>query len=269
MTDDVAWVNNWQPKRDCSKIADLTATEMDCRLKIREVLNYYKEVCPEVFHDAFLYDIAPQTGTRGSHRIVGEHIIGKNDWAFPKTFDDTIAWHCTVETLNDNAPIEIPYRAILPQKVVNILAPGRHISADEIAIDNVNLIPQCVGTGQAAGVAAAVAVAEGSTTRTVNIKKVQDILAGEQNVPLPRNEHTDPSYMENLVEHQPITTEPAESRTTGTFPPPPLDNVRQQQNPTSSIQPRFWDNDHASCHTIRALSIHPGLSSLPSLSASD
>ena len=209
-TDDVAWVNNWQPKRDCSKIADLTATEMGCRLKIREVLNYYKEVCPEVFHDAFLYDIAPQTGTRGSHRIVGEHIIGKNDWAFPKTFDDTIAWHCTVETLNDNAPIEIPYRAILPQKVVNILAPGRHISADEIAIDNVNLIPQCVGTGQAAGVAAAVAVAEGSTTCTVNIKKVQDVLAGEQNVPLPRNEHTDPSYMENLIEHEyGLYTEPA------------------------------------------------------------
>ncbi len=115
-----------------------------------------------------------------------------------------------MDNLNDSAPIEIPYRAILPQKVDNLLAPGRHISADAVAIDNVNLIPQCVGTGQAAGVAAAVAVAEGSTAHTVSIAKVQDILAGEQDVPLPRNAHTDPSYMECLVEHEyGLYTEPA------------------------------------------------------------
>ena len=209
-TDEYGWVNNWQPNRDCSLIADQTATEMGTRLKIRQVLDYYKAACPDVFENAFIYDIAPQLGTRGSHRIVGEHVIGANDWAFPKEHEDCIAWHCTVDTLNDNAPIEIPYRAILPQKVENILAPGRHISADRIAIDNVNLIPQCVGTGQAAGVAAAVIVADGSTTHTVNVSKVQDILAGEQNVPLPRNSHTDPSYMENLVEHEyGLYTEPA------------------------------------------------------------
>ena len=207
---DVFWVNNWQAKRDCSKIADQTATEMGTRLKIREVLDYYRTACPEVFRNAYLYDIAPQLGTRGSHRIVGEHVISANDWAFPKEHEDCIAWHCTVDTLNDNAPIEIPYRAILPQKVDNLLAPGRHISADAVAIDNVNLIPQCVGTGQAAGVAAAVAVADGSTAHSVNVSKVQDILAGEQDVPLPRNAHTDPSYMECLVAHEyGLYTEPA------------------------------------------------------------
>ncbi len=201
-TDDVSWVNNWQPRRDCSKITDQTATEMGTRLQLRRILEQYKASCPEIFANAFLYDIAPQLGTRGSHRIVGEHVIGANDWAFPKQHEDCIAWHCTVDTLNDNAPIEIPYRAILPQKVENLLAPGRHISADRIAIDNVNLIPQCVGTGQAAGVAAAVAVEEGSSTHTVNVARVQDILAGEQDVPLPRNPHTDPSYMECLIAHE-------------------------------------------------------------------
>ena len=201
-SDDLCWVNNWQPKRDCSKITDQTATEMGTRLKIREVLEYCKNECPKIFKDAYLYDIAPQLGTRGSHRIVGEYVIGANDWAFPKEHEDCIAWHCTVDTLNDNAPIEIPYRAILPQKVENLLAPGRHISADRIAIDNVNLIPQCVGTGQAAGVAAAVVVADGSTTHTVDIPKIQDILAGEQDVPLPRNAHTDKSYTECLIAHE-------------------------------------------------------------------
>ena len=200
--DDVSWVNNWQPKRDCSKIEDQGITEWGTRIKLREVLACYKTYAPEVFGEAYLYDIASQLGTRGSHRIIGEHVISSNDWAFPKQHDDCIAWHCTVESLNDNAPIEIPYRAILPQKVENLLAPGRHISADRIAIDNVNLIPQCVGTGQAAGVAAAVAVADGSSTHTVNVAKVQDILAGEQDVPLPRNAHTDKSYTECLQAHE-------------------------------------------------------------------
>lgn len=200
-TDDVSWANNWQAKRDCSTVKDLTATEIGTRIHLREVVQFMKDTCP-VMKDAYLLDVAPQTGVRGSHRIVGETIISSNDWAFPKQYDDVIAWHSTVESLNDNAPIEIPYGAILPQKVENLLAPGRHISADRIAIDCVNLVPQCVGTGQAAGVAAAVAVADGTSTHTVNIKKVQDILAGEQNVPLPRNEHTDKSYTDNLVEHQ-------------------------------------------------------------------
>ena len=52
--------------------------------------------------------------------------------------------------------------------------PGRHLSADGIAIDWLDLIPQCVGTGQAAGVAAAVAVADGTTAHDVDIKKVQE-----------------------------------------------------------------------------------------------
>ena len=201
-TDDVSWMNNWQAKHDCSLIKDLTDTEMKTRLALRKVIDYYKTACPEIFKDAYLYDIAPQLGTRGSHRIVGEYVISSNDWAFPKEHEDCIAWHCTVDTLNDNAPIEIPYRSILPQKVENLLAPGRHISADRIAIDNVNLIPQCVGTGQAAGVAAAVAVADGSSTHTVDVAKIQDILAGEQDVPLPRNAHTDKSYTECLEAHE-------------------------------------------------------------------
>ena len=63
------------------------------------------------------------------------------------------------------------------------------------------MIPQCVGTGQAAGVAAAVAVADGTTARDVNIRKVQDILV-EQNVPLPRHSGTEPSYTECCEAHE-------------------------------------------------------------------
>ena len=189
----VCWINNWQSDLDCARIEDITRTEVRTRITMREVLEYMRTVCPIAFRDAYLYDIAPQLGSRCSYRLQGEYIMTAQDFAFAPQFDDVIAWHSTICRINDCGPVEIPYRAILPRNVENLLCPGRHISADDVAIDWLTLIPQCVGTGQAAGVAAAVAVEQGVRVRDVDIRRVQDILA-EQNVPLPRNSKTDPSY---------------------------------------------------------------------------
>ena len=180
---------------NCSTIKDLTATEINTRKAIRDVIAYCKRVLPGAYKDMYLLSIAPQTGVRCSRRLSGEYVMSAKDWVFGLQHDDVIAWHSTICRLNDCAPVEIPYRAILPRKVDNLLCPGRHISADPIAIDWVNLIPQCIGTGQAAGVAAAVAVADGVGTHSVDIRKVQNILI-DQNVPLPRNERVDPCYEE-------------------------------------------------------------------------
>ena len=199
---DVFWMNNWHMNRDCSVVKDQTETEMNTRLTMRETLDYLKEAVPVAFRNAYLYDIAPQLGTRISKRLKGEYVMSTDDFAYAKEQEDVIAWHSTICQVNDCGPVEIPYRTILPQKVENLLCPGRHLSADGIAIDWLDLIPQCVGTGQAAGVAAAVAVREGSTAHAVNIARVQDILAGEQDVPLPRNSHTDSSYTECCRAHE-------------------------------------------------------------------
>ena len=200
---DICWMNNWHANRDCAVIQDQTYTEVTTRITIRETLAYLQDAVPIAFRNAFLYDIAPQLGSRCSYRLKGEYIMSTNDFAFAKKFDDVIAWHSTICQINDCGPVEIPYRSMLPQKTENLLCPGRHLSADSVAIDWLNLIPQCVGTGQAAGVAAAVAAMDGTSVRNVNIKKVQDILV-DQDVPLPRNEKfnaKDPTYME-LVEEK-------------------------------------------------------------------
>ena len=198
----MCWMNNWHANRDCAKVEDQTYTELHTRDTIHDALDYMRKSVP-AFRDAYLYDIAPQLGTRCSKRLTGEYVMTANDFAFATKHDDTIAWHSTICQINDCGPVEIPYRAILPQKVDNLLAPGRHLSADNVAIDWLNLIPQCTGTGQAAGVAAAVAVSDGVGAHAVDIKKVQDILV-EQDVPLPRNDKfraKDPSY-EALVEEK-------------------------------------------------------------------
>lgn len=198
----ICWFNNNHNPMDCTRIEDQTRTEIETRLVIHKVLDYLKKACPYVWGDAYLYDIAPQLGTRCSRRLKGEYVMTANDFAFAREHDDVIAWHSTICQINDCGPVEIPYRAILPQKIDNLLAPGRHLSTDSVAIDWLNLIPQCTGTGQAAGVAAAVAIADGTGAHSVDIRKVQDILAGEQDVPLPRNSHTDPSYAELAKEKQ-------------------------------------------------------------------
>jgi hypothetical protein len=200
-SNDIVWFNNWLAPKCCIKIKDLTSTEIEVRDKIREIIDFMRREVPIGFKDAFLYDIAPQTGLRCSRRLIGEYVMTPLDFAFHREFDDVIAWHSTICRINDSAPIEIPYRAIVPQKVENLLCPGRHLSADSVAIDWLNLIPQCVGTGQAAGVAAAVAVADGSTVHDVNIARVQDILV-HQDVPLPRRSDVDPQLTELCEEHQ-------------------------------------------------------------------
>ncbi len=200
----IFWMNNWHTNRDCSKVKDQTETEMNTRKTMRETLDYLKEAVPVAFRNAFLYDIAPQLGTRVSRRLDGEYLMTTADFAYAIQHEDVIAWHSTICQVNDCGPVEIPYRAILPKNVENLLCPGRHLSADGIAIDWLDLIPQCVGTGQAAGVAAAVAVADGTTAHAVDIKKVQDILV-DQDVPLPRNakfEAKDPSYRQLCEEKE-------------------------------------------------------------------
>lgn len=199
-TNEVVWFNNWIPNRSCIDVKDLTATELDVRRTIPALIEHYRKNVPG-FENAYLMDIAPQQGTRCGRRLDGEYVMTAEDYAFERHFDDVIAWHSTLCQINDSAPIEIPYRCILPKNIENLLAPGRHLSADEQAIDWLNLIPQCVGTGQAAGVAAAVVAMDGSTTHTVDIRKVQKILT-EQDVPLPRQENTDPKKIQNIIDHQ-------------------------------------------------------------------
>jgi hypothetical protein len=71
---------------------------------------------------------------------------------------------------------QIPYGCLVPQEVDNLLAAGRCISAEMRMGDLVRLIPNCFVTGQAAGVAAAIAAGQGCSPRDVEVPEVQKIL---------------------------------------------------------------------------------------------
>ena len=191
---DIVWFNNWLRGMNCIDLDDIRVTEFKVRNTIRKLLAFCKENLPFAFKNAYLLDIAPQLGVRCSRRLDGEVFMTMQNFADNTEFEDVIAW----STTGAEAPIEIPYRCILPKNVDNLICPGRHLSADVAAIGPLQLIPQCCQTGQAAGVAAAVAIKDGTTAKTVDIKKVQYILSHEQDVPLPRQDNTDPQLVADL-----------------------------------------------------------------------
>ena len=71
-----------------------------------------------------------------------------------------------------------------------MLIAGRAISADHTAHARSRNMPACMATGQAAGIAAAVAISDGVTVRKVSVEKVQAILRA-MNMPLHADEIRD------------------------------------------------------------------------------
>ena len=65
---------------------------------------------------------------------------------------------------------------ILPKEVDNLLVSGRCISVDRNALGSIRGEPTCMVTGEAAGVAAAIAVTNSCTASAVPIQELQNTL---------------------------------------------------------------------------------------------
>jgi hypothetical protein len=73
----------------------------------------------------------------------------------------------------------IPLRSLIARGVDGLLMAGKCISATHEAIASTRVIPICMGQGQAAGTAAALAVRAGRSVREVPIAQLQDTLAAQ------------------------------------------------------------------------------------------
>ncbi|MEJ2701045.1 MAG: FAD-dependent oxidoreductase [Sedimentisphaerales bacterium] len=172
----VNWVNMHGPEVDGLDVEVLTKMEMDHRKfiwnnvsKIRHTPGYEK---------VYLVETAPQLGVRITRVLQGVSTVTLADLIANKRFPDVIG----VGGASDGKYQEwqIPYGALVPEKIDDLLVAGRCISAEMRMADVVRLIPNCFVTGHAAGVAAAVAVRDGCRPRDVEVAKVQRILRDQE-----------------------------------------------------------------------------------------
>jgi hypothetical protein len=183
--DDVVWFNNWIPGLSCLKVEDLTRMEVETRRKMLLTFRFFKERVPG-FEDSYILDTASQVGTRGSRRLIGEHVLTHEELREGIVYDDTIAMFppLTTNASSEHPNRSIPYRSMLPRNVDGLRVAGRCFSSDLVANDIMNLIPPCVAMGEAAGTAAALSVKHGVDPRDVSYSDLRSLLL-KHGVPLP------------------------------------------------------------------------------------
>ena len=79
----------------------------------------------------------------------------------------------------DHQEWQIPYGALLPKKIDNVLAAGRCISGSSIAHASYRVTGDCVAMGQAAGTAAALAVKTGQSPGDVDVEQLREQLKSD------------------------------------------------------------------------------------------
>jgi len=143
------------------------------------------------FENAYLLSTAAVIGVRETRRLVGSYVLTKEDLQSGKIFDDTIALNSyTIDvhqpdgsgfTQYEVPTYGVPYRAMLPNEIDNLLVAGRCISTTREAQGSIRTTPCCMAMGQASGIAAALDIEKGKALQDIDITRLQAGLK-EQNV---------------------------------------------------------------------------------------
>ncbi len=149
----------------------LSKAEVEGRHQALEYTRFLRERVPG-YEQAYLINFSTQIGIRETRRVHGEYRLTREDVLQARSFPDAIAacgapiedHHPGSDTRWEYLPAgrtyDIPYRALLPQYVTNLLVAGRCLSATHDAHASVRSMGQCMAMGQAAGTAAALSVTQ-------------------------------------------------------------------------------------------------------------
>jgi ribulose 1,5-bisphosphate synthetase/thiazole synthase len=167
-------------------------TKAEClsRRQVLQMVQAMREFGGEHLKDIELIGTGTQIGVRETRRIKGLYILTEEDALSGKKFDDVIAWRSGFldigfVRLSKMKIHDIPYRAILPEKLDGLLMAGRCISATHVAASAGKSMGNCVATGHAAGLAAALSVQRGCLPRDLKVDLLQQALRAD-NVDLTR-----------------------------------------------------------------------------------
>lgn len=154
-------------------VEDLTEVDIRSHRLMAAHLAVYRDHAPG-FEAAFLMLSAPQTGVRHARRVVGVQQVTREDWSAGVARPDEIG---VSPSLSPKYPVvSVPYGALVPAALDGLLVAGRAVSCDATSHSFLREIPQCWMTGQAAGVAAALAADAGVAPRHVPIERLREQL---------------------------------------------------------------------------------------------
>ena len=151
------------------------------RRQVLQMVLAMREFGGEALKDIELIGTGTQIGIRETRRVKGPYVLTEEDALAGRTFDDVIAWRSGFldigfVRLSKMKIHDVPYRAILPEKLDGLLVAGRCISATHVAASAGKSMGNCVATGHAAGLAAALSAGKGCLPRNLNVKTLQDAL---------------------------------------------------------------------------------------------
>ncbi len=146
---------------------ELTKAEIKGRWQIYKLVEAFRKSA-DGCENIYIIDTASQIGIRETRRIKGLYRLGAKDEGL--SFYDTIARAPDYSTSGGH--YNIPYRCLISEKIKNLIICGRSISVEKEILNNIREIPCCMATGQAAGVAAAIAVKSNKHVEDINIDEL-------------------------------------------------------------------------------------------------
>jgi ribulose 1,5-bisphosphate synthetase/thiazole synthase len=170
----VKWVNLRGPSADGLDIAELSRLEVEHRRSIWKRLEKIRQASGG--DKLFLLQTAPQIGVRITRLLAGTRKMTDKEARSGKKAADTIAIGGTYGAGAGKPGFAIPYGAMVPKKLDNLIAAGRCLDVDTPMVEDMRLIATCLLTGHAAGAAAALAVQDKCRPREVDIPKLQKLL---------------------------------------------------------------------------------------------
>ena len=150
------------------------------RKMMRNMANYLIKHLPG-FENAYISREAAMLGARESWRIKGKYYIVEDDYHNQSRFSDAVcrtAWFIDAhgEKVSEKLPkggfYEIPYRALVTEKISNLIVTGRCISASFILQASMRIQPTCMSIGEAAGIAAAWSLKNNISVNSIEWDKI-------------------------------------------------------------------------------------------------
>jgi len=170
----VRWVNLRGPSTDGLDIAELSRLEVEHRRSIWQRVEKIRQAPGG--DKVFLLQTAPQIGVRITRLLAGTRKMTAREARSGRKFPDTVAIGGTYGAGAKNPGFHIPYGAMVPKSLDNLIAAGRCLDVDTPMVEDMRLIATCLLTGHAAGVAAALCVLEKCRPRDVDVAQLRGLL---------------------------------------------------------------------------------------------